>query len=54
MPNYNVINSYLPFALFSFFYDNIIAIRCMYKKILLPQPTPNPPPPTVGVYILVP
>ena len=29
MPNYNVINSYLPFFLFTFFYDNvIIAIRC--------------------------
>ena len=27
-PNYNVINSYLPFSFFSFFYDNVIAIRC--------------------------
>ena len=27
MPNYNVINSYLPFSFFSFFYDNVIAIR---------------------------
>ena len=30
MPNYNVINSYLPFSFFSFFYDNVIAIRCIY------------------------
>ena len=28
-PNYNVINSYLPFSFFSFFYDNVIAIRCI-------------------------
>ena len=28
MPNYNVINSYLPFSFLSFFYDNVIAIRC--------------------------
>ena len=28
-PNYNVINSYLPFSFFSFFYVNVIAItRC--------------------------
>ena len=31
-PNYNVINSYLPFSFFfSFFYDNVIAIRCIYN-----------------------
>ena len=29
MPNYNVINSYLLFSFFSFFYDNVIAIRCI-------------------------
>ena len=28
-PNYNVIDSYLPFSFFSFFYDNVMAIRCM-------------------------
>ena len=27
-PNYNIINSYLPFSFFSFFYDNVIAIKC--------------------------
>ena len=32
-PNYNVINSYLPFSFFSFFYDNVIAIRCMLKIV---------------------
>ena len=30
---YNVINSYLPFSIFSFFYDNVIAIRCIYIYI---------------------
>ena len=29
MPNYNVINSYLPFFFFSFFYD-VIAFRCTW------------------------
>ena len=33
-PNYNVINSYLLF-LFSFFYDNVIAIRCTVHNIFL-------------------
>ena len=40
-PNYNVINSYLPFSFFSFFYDNVIAIRCIsyfnFIKIILLQ-----------------
>ena len=31
-PNYNVINSYLPFSFFSFFYDNVIAIRCIFVQ----------------------
>ena len=33
-PNYNVINSYLPFSFFSFFYDNVIAIRCIYLLLI--------------------
>ena len=34
-PNYNVINSYLPFSIFSFFYDKVIAIRCIYFFLLI-------------------
>ena len=41
-PNYNVIlNSYLPFSFFSFFYDNVIAIRYFSMTTLL----------QLGVYI---
>ena len=31
-PNYNVINTYLPFFFFSFFYDNVIAIRSAFHR----------------------
>ena len=33
MPNYNVINSYLPFSFFSFFYDNAVAVRCIWVYV---------------------
>ena len=34
----SVINSYLAFSFFSFFFDNVFAIRCMYFKWCNPYP----------------
>ena len=34
--NYMLINSYLTFCFFAFFYDNLIAIRCIYVFSCLP------------------
>ena len=42
-PNYNVINSYLPFSFFSFFYDNVIAIRCVLCHLSLYLNSKLPP-----------
>ena len=46
-PNNNVIDSYLPFSFFSFFYDNVIAIRCkllfkLFYRISFIQTCPVP------------
>ena len=46
--NYMLINSHLTFCFFAFFYDNLIAIRCMYHAfganlfvLVIPTITPK-------------